>query len=181
MTYVLALLDTGRWHEAASLYEENIKKPLRWSVPCYGVGMGGKDHTLREVHFDPNTVNVVGLRAQAHLILGSRWPFNGDIEAPKSTYIGMLDHLQQVIHNDPTCTDAHFLKGVILSELNRFDEAKAAFGKTLELVPRETRPEVQAAIARIHNRETQKKAFEATEAARAAIKERTTRETNTKE
>ncbi len=166
MIYVLALLDTGNWEEAASVYEQWIKTPPRWAVPCYGVGNGGKEHTVPDVHFDPNISNVPGLRAQAHLILGTRAPYLGNILSSEECEVYMLDHLQQALQSDRRCLDAQFLSGVILNDLNRFDEARVAFAKALKLAPRETKPEIETAIASMNTRETTYKAFLAAKAAR---------------
>ena len=153
MLYVLALLDTGKWEEAATFYEKKVTTPPRWGVPCYGVGAGGKDHNVPNVHFDPDIVNVPGLRAQAHLILGTRAPYDWDYSSVNAIYTYELDHLQQALQSDRRCVDAQFLIGVIQSELLHFDEAKIAFDKTLKLVPREAKPEIEAAIKKMKERE----------------------------
>ena len=44
---------------------------------------------------------------------------------------------------------------MILSHLDQFKEASVAFAKTLKLAPREAKPELEGAIARMHQSEAQ--------------------------
>ena len=70
-----------------------------WNLSDYA----GTPHTLPEAHFNPDQSDYTGLRAQAHLILGARYPhYIGETddtlqarENKKNQH--RLDHLQQVI------------------------------------------------------------------------------------
>ena len=150
MKYALALLDTGQWEEAVALYTKCVPAPLHWEVPGYGHGNGGQDHTLPDVHFSPDVSDMPALRAQIHLILGSRQPQFGVASLDeKEGLLYMLDHLQQTLKNDRNSLDAQFLMAVVLGNLERYEEAKKAFALVAKNAPRETRPEIMAALAQL--------------------------------
>jgi Flp pilus assembly protein TadD len=44
-------------------------------------------------------------------------------------------HLALLLRRDPSCTDAHILQGIILSEIGSFDEAAASFERAIALAP----------------------------------------------
>ena len=150
MKYALALLDTGKWEEAVALYTKCVPEPLHWSVPGYGNGNIGQDHTLPNVHFSPEIFNEPGLRTQAHLILGSRFPQNGVATLDeKEGLLYMLAHLQQALKSERNSLDAQFLIAVVLGNLERYEEAKKAFAVVAKNAPREARPEIMAALAQL--------------------------------
>ena len=183
MKYVLALLDTGKWEEAANVYEElmrqqqkSLGKPLTWSIPGYGldfthdgVDFQLKAHTLPELHFRADSPDEPALRAQAHLILGSRPPQHVDPTIHQRQHFEyMLDQLQQALKSERRNLDAQFLSGVLLGKLGRFTEARAAFAKAALLAPREAQPEIKDALARIKAYEESKKLYEAQHPAEAS-------------
>ena len=150
MKYALALLDTGHWEEAVALYTKCVPAPLHWEVPGYGHGNGGQDHTLPDVHFSPDVSDMPALRAQIHLILGSRQPQFGVASLDeKEGWLYMLDHLQHALKNDRNSLDAQFLVGVVLGNLERYEEAKKAFALVAKNAPREARPEIMTALAQL--------------------------------
>ena len=178
MKYVLALLDVGKWEEAVSTYEMNMRlqeknknKGLLWQVVCYDRDSGGKTHTLANVHFSSDLLDEPGLRRQAHLVLGTRGTdclpelVAGTMEEErKADLLYMLGHLQQALQSDRRCLDAQFLSGVILSELDRFAEGRQAFAKATLLAPREAQPEIKDALAKIKAYEESKKLYESQQA-----------------
>ena len=170
MKYVLALLDTGKWTEATTIYEQVIQqkqknnkgKNLTWDMLSYRINFNLKEHTLPDAHFSPDIPDEPGLRAQAHLILGSRLPLHVDPNINKRKHIEyMLDHLQQALKSDRRCLDAQFLSGVLLGTLERFAEARAAFAKAALLAPREAQPEIRDALAKMKEYEASKKLYDA--------------------
>lgn len=151
MLYVLAILEHSQWQEAATVYEQSFKGvstspdiqirngEVRWDLPYYT----GGDHTLPEVHFNSEQPDYAGLRAQAHLILGTspRLLANGVDDIPY-----MLDHLKQTLKNNRRSLDAMFASGYLLARMGRFSEAREAYMNTAKLAPKEAKPEIDAAL-----------------------------------
>ena len=158
MKYVLALLDTGKWEDAAKMYEQSVPEPLPWMVPPVGMRFNLKLHTLPSPHFSPDIVDGPGLRAQAHLILGTQEASYMSLDKLQDNTLSyLLDHLQQAIKSDRRNVDAHFLRAVLLAKMDRFDEARAAFEQTTKLAPREAKPEIKIALDALNSFEEFKK------------------------
>ena len=176
MKYILALLDTRQWTKAATLYEQSIglhehgrMGNLRWNITNYGAGAGDSDHWLPDMRFSPEVEDMPGLRAQAHLILGTRWPMVSDITRNPSLCLQtMLDHIQQALKSNPRSTDAQFVSGVLLREMGRYDEARTAFARTAQMAPAEAQPEIKAALDKLNRRQEQQKAGMAQQARKQA-------------
>jgi tetratricopeptide (TPR) repeat protein len=117
------------------------------------------------VHFSVENPDFADLQAQAHLILGCREPLFSEYE-DRVPY--MLAHLKQAIKYDRFSLDAHFLSGILLAKLERFDEARAAFKLAAGLAPAEAKPEIAAALKDLQVQEAQKKAKDAIKAAQQA-------------
>ena len=173
MRYVLALLDTDRWEEAATLYTKSVREPLTWSIPNYSAAKGSPEFILPHPHFTPGYADMLGLRAQVHLILGTRQPqfdlasLDEKDQLPyKLPY--MLDHLQQALKSDRNSLDAQFLIAVALGSMKRYDEARRAFAVVTKNAPRELRPQIKVAQASFDLLEENEKNFYAQQAKRLA-------------
>ena len=170
MKYILALLDMRRWEEAATLYEKIIgygpegrAGNLRCDIPGYASGQ----HSLPDVHFSPDYADEPGLRAQAHLLLGTRQPtFGLATWDNKITLPYLLDHLKQALKSSRNSLDAQFLIAVVLGRMERYEEARKAFAIVTKNAPREARPEIKAAQAYFDKLEENRKNFDAQEAKR---------------
>ena len=150
MLYVLAQLDCGNWEAAATCYSKGFRSDLTWNLP------GGEPaHTFPNVPFSPDNPDFLGMRAQAHLILGARLPhFITGQDVPPY----MLEHLRQALQYNPKSLDATFLSGFMLAQMERFPEARAAYEKALRLASKEARPEVQKALVALKVEEDAKRA-----------------------
>jgi TolB-like protein/DNA-binding winged helix-turn-helix (wHTH) protein len=81
-----------------------------------------KDAALKSVHLDDSL-------AEAHVALAaSRWIVDWDFN-------GALNELDRAIQLDPKLTEAHHLRGKILSQLNHHDEALAEQRIAMEINP----------------------------------------------
>ena len=116
---------------------------------------------------------MLGLRAQVHLILGTRQPqfdlasLDEKDQLPyKLPY--MLDHLQQALKSDRNSLDAQFLIAVALGSMKRYDEARRAFAVVTKNAPRELRPQIKVAQASFDLLEENEKNFYAQQAKRLA-------------
>ena len=169
MKYILALLDTGHWEEAAALYEKGIRDPLHWTMPGYYAGKGSPEFTLPNVHFTSGYADMPGLRAQAHLILGSRQPIFGLAGLDQKDHLPyMYDQLQQALKSNRNSLEAQFLSAVALGSMKRYEEARKAFAVVSKNAPRETRPEIKVAQAYFDKLEETQKNYAAQEAKRLA-------------
>ena len=160
MKYVLALLDTKEWPEAATLYEQSVSLHtqsqglLKWYMKGYGIGAGDQEHTLAIAHFSPEAEDVPGLRAQAHLILGTRSTSFLTLEKLEDTLLPyQLDHVQQALKINPRSQEAQFIQGRLLMEMKRYAEARAVFSRLAQTSPREAQAEINATVARMDLRE----------------------------
>ncbi len=146
MKYVLALLDMNQWAEAVSVYERTVRGPVRWELPVSLIN-SRQPHYLPTVHFSPDVLNEPGLRAQAHLIIGSRCPIMGVAALDEQKgYLFMLDHLQQTLRSDRHSLDAQFLTGAVLGLLECYDEAKNAFDTAIKNTPKDDRARMEAEV-----------------------------------
>jgi len=138
MIDVLAQLDSGNWAAAAEAYTKGFRPNQTWSLPG-----GGPAHTFPDIQFTPDNPDFLGLKAQAHLILGAYQPHYVE-EQDKPQY--MLEHLTQVLKYNPKSLDATFLSGFMLAKMERFPEARIAYEKAMRLASPEARPEVEKAL-----------------------------------
>lgn len=153
MLYVLAQLDCGKWGAAAACYEKSFRPDLAWSLPG-----GGPTHKFPNVRFSPENPDFLGLRAQAHLILGAYQPHYVE-QQDRPQY--MLDQLREALKYNPRSLDAAYLSGWMLAKMERFPEARAAYEKAMRLVSKEARPEVQQALQDLKTQEERKAAHDA--------------------
>ena len=169
MKYALALLDTGQWEEAVALYTKCVHEPLTWIMPGYSADKGSPEFKLPTPHFTPGYADMPGLRAQVHLILGTRQPVFGLAGLDqKEQLLYMFDHLQQALKNDRNSLEAQFLSAVALGSMKRYEEARKAFAVVSKNAPRETRPEIKVAQAYFDKLEETQKNYAAQEAKRLA-------------
>ena len=160
MLYVLALLGTREWEEAAAVYEPTINSNLHWQL----VGRG-PDHALPNIHFNVNAPDYEAMRAQAHLILGARLPISSnyatgaeDVSNQEREY--MLDHLKQSIKYNAQSHDAHFVSGLLLKKLGTLsDEARKELSSAARYAPDEAQPEIKAALQDLKAREDNQKIY----------------------
>ena len=138
MMYVLAQLDCGNWEPAAACYEKIPRSNLIWSLPG-----GGPSHPFPDIQFSPVNPDFLGLRAQAHLILGAYQP--GFVEQQDRPQY-MLEHLRQALKYNPKSLDATFLSGFMLAKMERFPEARLFYEKAMRMASKEARPEIQQAL-----------------------------------
>ena len=166
MKYVLALLDTRQWPEAATLYEQSIALynrdygPLMWHMLGYGIGSGDKEHTLFIAHFSPEAEDVPGLRAQAHLILATNEPASGSLASLENKCLPcLLDHAQQSLKINPRSHETQFIEGRLLMEMNRYAEARRVFNRLMQSITREWKPEITALLGKMDAKEALLEAF----------------------
>ena len=161
MIYILALLDQNAWREAVTCYEKTWRlEPVRahkWFLPGDGI-----DHAWPNPQFHSEVPDYAGLRAQAHLILGSRPPLFMD---EKDQFPYMLEHLRQVLQINPNSLDANFVFGWLLRTMGRFDEARAAFATATNLGSPAVQKEIGEEIEKLNAAEEAKKAEAALKAA----------------
>ena len=149
MMYVLAQLDCGNWEPAAACYEKIPRSNLIWSLPG-----GGPSHPFPDIQFSPVNPDFLGLRAQAHLILGAYHPhFVEQQDRPQY----MLEHLRQVLKMNSKSMDAAYLSGFMLTKMDRFPEARLFYEKAMRLVSKEARPEIQKALDTLKVAEEEKR------------------------
>jgi tetratricopeptide (TPR) repeat protein len=153
MLYVLAQLDCGNWGAAAACYQKSVRPDEAWLLPG-----GGPAHAFPSVQFSLENPDFLGMRAQAYLIRGGYSPEFVE-EKDKPPYL--LENLRQALKYNPKSLDAHYLSGFMLAKMERFAEARAAFGKALRLASKEARPEVQKALDALKVQEETKREKEA--------------------
>ena len=156
MMYVLAQLDRRAWREALACYNKTWHLvpndgvygggfAHKWSLPG-----DGPHHILPEPRFSPDVPDFAGLRAQAHLILGSGSPL---FMEEKDQFPYMLDHLRQVLQIDSNSLDAHFISGWLLRQMERYSEARVAYSHAAQLGSPAVRKEINEELTKLNTAE----------------------------
>ena len=161
MLYVLAQLDCRNWGAAAECYLKIPRSELIWSLPG-----GGPTHPFPNVEFTPENPDFLGMRAQAHLILGASQPHFVE-QQDRPAY--MLEHLRQALKYDPRSLDATYLCGFMLAKMERFPEARTAYEKAMRMASKEARPEIQQSLDALKVQEEAKRTFDAAAKARQKL------------
>ena len=161
MLYVLAQLDCGNWGAAAECYLKIPRSNFIWSLPG-----GGPAHPFPNVAFTPENPDFLGMRTQAHLILGAAQShYVEQQDAPAY----MLEHLRQALKYDPRSLDATYLCGFMLAKMERFPEARTAYEKAMRMASKEARPEIQQSLDALKVQEEAKRTFDAAAKARQKL------------
>jgi tetratricopeptide (TPR) repeat protein len=160
MLYVLALLEKQRWQDAVDIYEPTINSNPKWQLRFIQ-----PDHTFPNVHFDSRRPEYAALRAQAHFILGASQTIVYISESQQNAY--MLGHMEQYLKYNSVSAEAHFVSGLLLTQLLRYDEAHREFALAKDMAPDDAQPEIAKGLKELTSREEQQKAYEASKAAAA--------------
>ena len=171
MIYVLAQLDRYAWKEAVACYEQTWRPR---SNPIFGAHAeshlwdlpgGGPVHSWPDLKFSADVPDYTGMRAQAHLIIGTTLP---DCMEEKDQYPYMLDHLKQVLRINPNSLDAHFVSGWLLGKTARFAEARIEYALAARFASPDAQKEITAELTKLKDKEESVKRFQTSQAARAS-------------
>ncbi len=170
MLYVLALLERQAWRKAVACYQKTWSPtydPISgsraeshlWHLPG-----GGPEHSWPDIRFSADTPDYKGMRAQAHLILGTSLPA---CMKEKDQFPYMLDHLRQVLQINPNSLDAHFVTGWLLAKKERFAEARAAYASAIRLADPGAQKEIAEELKKLKTDEDAQELIKANQAAKA--------------
>ncbi len=171
MIYTLALLDRNAWRDAVASYDKAWHPDPSTLLPghspshVWDLPGGGPVHPWPDPQFSADKVDYSGLRAQAHLVLGSTLP--GFMEE-KYQFPYMLQHLRQVLLINTTSLDANFISGWLLGKMERFDDARVAYASAEQLGSPAVQKEINVELSKLKFKEDGLKRYQAQQAAMAA-------------
>ena len=82
----------------------------------------------------------------------------------------MLGHLELYLKYNPVSPDAHFVAGLLLMNLMRYDEAHKEFTSSGRYASEDAQPEISAALKDLKSREDLQMAYEASKSAQPTTK-----------
>ena len=158
MMYVLALLDCHNWPDAVACYEKSRKFPRNtWNLPRSNI-----ERAWPNLKFSVDTPDYAGMRAYAHLVLGTESPLFMD-EKHQLQY--MLGQLSQLLKTNPDSYDAALASGCLYTQQWHFTEARAAFAYAARLATPAQGMEIKAALEELKDTEERKQQYDARVAA----------------
>lgn len=139
------LLEAERFEEAAAAFEEafaekqaRMERPFREAI----AHLRGDDADRAHENLHAVFHSAPGLAAE-HLSIANKAYRAGEHE-------NALSALDRAIDLNPNYPDLHNFRGILLCELERFEEAVASFGRSVELSPGHRIPRLNLAFARLH-------------------------------
>lgn len=125
-----SLYQLGRWHDALAAYRqaESLSPNIPEIYDGLGRVYGAQKKRIEAISNFEKALSITPSSATRMLQLADAQAMVGETEASLTLVLGALQA-------EPGLAEAHYLHGLRLQEQGRYDEATAAFEKSLELKP----------------------------------------------